>query len=165
MAHDEELLRLDVVTKGIVPQFLDTINYAICRTVNEYLGEEAPEFFKRVGEYHLDEALKRGLIKLDRAEKPLDNLIGIAKYLESTGYMERILIDRLSESEAIVEMFGVSVTESSANLLKVGNHPSHYMTNIMLAALRKLGINAELRDVEYDEKQRHFKEHWKITST
>jgi hypothetical protein len=82
--------------------------------------------------------------------------------LESVGYMERISIVNLSESEAIVEMFGVSVTKSSVDMLKVGRHPSHYMTNVMLAALKKLGIRAELRDVDFDEQERHFKEHWKI---
>ena len=76
--------------------------------------------------------------------------------------MERIIINKLGEGEAIVEMFGVSVTESSRELLDAGRHPSHYMTNIMLAALRRLGIRAELREVEYDEKQDSFKEHWTI---
>lgn len=147
---------------AILPDFLDTINYAICQAANEYLGKETPKFFEKVGEYHLDEATRRGLVKLDAKDKPMNNLIAIAKYLESTGYMEKILIDRLNEKEAIVEMFGVSVTKSSADLLKVGKHPSHYMTNIMLAALRRLGIKAELRDVNYDEKERHFKEHWTI---
>ena len=162
MAQTKEPVRVLTLVKDIVPEFLDTINYAICQTANEYLGEETPKFFGKVGEYHLEEALKRGFIKLDPSDKPLNNLITIAKYLESTGYMEKIRVDRLGESEAIVEMFGVAVTKSSADLLKAGKHPSHYMTNIMLAALRKLGIQAELRDVEYDEKQRHFKEHWKI---
>jgi hypothetical protein len=148
--------------KDVMPEFFDTINYALCQTVNEYLKDQSPKFFERVGEYHLEEASKRGFIKLDPTEKPLNNLIGIAKYLESTGYMEKIVIDKLSESEAIVEMFGVSVTRSSADLLKAGKHPSHYMTNVMLAALHKLGIRAELQDVSYDEKERHFKEHWKI---
>jgi len=59
-------------------------------------------------------------------------------------------------------MHGVSVTESSVRLLKEGNHPSHFMTNIMLAALGRLGIQAELKDVSFDEKARKFKEHWKI---
>jgi len=36
------------------------------------------------------------------------------------------------------------------------------MTNIMLAALGRLGIQAELKDVSFDEKARKFKEHWKI---
>ena len=148
--------------RNIKPEFFDTINYAICQTANEYLGSKASAFFVRVGEHHLEEALRRGFLRIDKEEKPLQNLIKIAKYLESTGYMEKIFITKLSENEAIVEMHGVSVTESSVGLLKAGKQPSHYMTNIMLAALRKIGIEAELRDVDFDEKSRRFTEHWKI---
>lgn len=147
----------------VKPEFLDTINYAICRTVDGR-EREAVDFFKRVGEHHLDEAVRRGFVKIDRSRKPLDNLIEIARYLESAGYMQKIIIDRLSEDEAFVEMHGVSVTLSSVKLLKEGKSPSHYMTNIMLAALRRLGIQAELMDVSFDEKARRFKEHWKILS-
>jgi hypothetical protein len=150
------------VAGTISVEFLDTINFAICRVANDYFSEETPKFFVKVGEYHLEEALKRGLIRLDSKERPIDNLIGIARYLESVGYMEKISITKLSESEAIVEMFGVSVTKSSVDLLKAGRHPSHYMTNIMLAALKRLGIRAELRDVDFNEQERHFKEHWRI---
>jgi len=146
----------------IKPEFLDIINYSICRAVDEYLGERTTEFFERVGEHHLDEALKRGLLTMEPNSKPLDILIKIAEYLESTGYMEKISIKKLSEKEAIVEMHGVSVTKSSAKLLKEGKQPSHYMTNIMFAALRKLGVQADLREMEYDEKRAHFKEYWKI---
>ena len=153
------------MTNCIRPEFLDIINYSICQAVNEYLDEKATEFFRRVGEYHLDEAVRRGLIRVERNHKPLDNLIEIARYLESTGYMEKIVIERLSEGEALVEMYGVSVTSSSVRLLKDGKHPSHFMTNIMLAALRRLGIQAELRDVAFDEEARKFKEHWKILKT
>jgi len=149
----------------IKPEFLDTINYSICQAVNEYLSKKATEFFRKVGEYHLDEAMRRGLVRIERNRKPLDNLIEIARYLESTGYMEKIVIERLSVDEALVEMHGVSVTTSSVRLLKDGKHPSHFMTNIMLAALRTLGIQAELRDVAFDEEARKFKEHWKILKT
>lgn len=144
------------------PEFLDIINYSICEAVNEYLRESAAAFFRKVGEYHLDEAMRRGLVRFERDRKPLDNLIGIAKYLESTGYMGRIVIERLGEDEALVEMHGVSVTKSSVRLLRDGKQPSHFMTNIMLAALSRLGIQAELRDVSFDEEAQRFKEHWKI---
>ncbi len=147
---------------SIKPEFLDIINFAICRAANEFVGDKAIDFFERVGDYHLEEALARGFVKLDRTQSPLNNLIEIARYLESTGYMERIVINKLSEQEALVEMFGVSVTKSSVDLLNAKKQPSHYMTNIMLAALRRLGIRAELKDVSFDEKERHFKEHWKI---
>lgn len=146
----------------VKPEFIDVINYAICQTVHEYLNEKEIEFFRRVGEYHLNEALKRGLIKIEPNDKPLDALIKIARYLESVGYMRKILIKKLSENEAFVEMYGVSVTKSSVKMLREAKQPSHYMTNIMLAALKKLGVRAELKDVEFDEEKRHFKEHWKI---
>lgn len=146
----------------IKPEFLDIINYSICRAVDEFLRERATEFFEMVGEYHLDEALKRDLLRMEPNDKPLDILIKIVRYLESTGYMEKITINKLSEQEAIVEMHGVSVTESSAKLLREGKQPSHYMTNIMFAALRKLGVQANLREMEYDEKKAYFKEYWKI---
>jgi len=147
----------------VKPEFIDVINYAICQAVHEYLNAKAAEFFRRVGEHHLDEALKRGLIKIEPDDRPLDNLIKIARYLESVGYMEKILINKLSENEAFVEMYGVSVTESSVKVLREDKQPSHFMTNIMLAALKKLGIRAELKDMEFDEEKRHFKEYWKIS--
>jgi len=151
--------------KYINPEFLDVINYAICQAVNEFLNGKAADFFRRVGEYHLDEALKRGLVKIEPDDKPLNTLIKIARYLESVGYMEKIIINKLSETEAIVEMHGVSVTDSSVKLLRANKQPSHYMTNIMLATLRKLGIEAELKDVEFDQEKRKFKEQWKILAT
>ena len=146
----------------VKPEFVDVINYAICQTVDEYLSEKATAFFEKVGEYHLDEALKRGLINIEANDKPLDTLIKIARYLESVGYMEKIIIDKLGENEAFVEMHGVSVTKSSVKMLRAGKQPSHFMTNIMLAALRKLGIGAELKDVKFAEEKRQFREHWKI---
>lgn len=153
------------MTNCIRPEFLDIINYSICQAVNEYLDEKATEFFREVGEYHLDEAVRRGLVRIERNRNPLDSLIEIARYLESTGYMEKIIIERLGEDEAFVEMYGVSVTSSSVRLLKDGKHPSHFMTNIMLAALSRLGIQAKLTDVAFDEEARKFKEHWKILRT
>ena len=146
----------------IKPEFLDIINYAICEAVNEYLGGKAIEFFRKVGEYHLDEALKRRIIKIQLDDSPLDTLIKIARYLESAGYMEKILINKVSENEAFVEMYGVSVTRSSVKMLREAKQPSHYMTNIMLAALKKLGVRAELKDVQFDEEKCQFKERWKI---
>jgi hypothetical protein len=123
---------------------------------------KASEFFKKVGEYHLDEALRRGLVRIEPSDKPLDALLRIAKYLESYGYMEEIRINRIDEKEATVEMLGVSVTDSSARLLGEKKQPSHYMTNIMFAALKRLGVQAELRDMEFNREEKHFKEYWKI---
>lgn len=76
--------------------------------------------------------------------------------------MERVSIHRLSEKDAIVEINGVTVAESSARLLKEGNAPSHFMTNIVFAALKTYAIQAGLKDMEYDEKETRFWEYWKI---
>ena len=146
----------------IKPEFLDIINYAVCQAANDYVDGRAAEFFRKVGEYHLDEAMRRGLVRIEPNDKPLDALIRIAKYLESYGYMEQIRINRIDEKEATVEMIGVSVTESSARLLGEKKQPSHYMTNVMFAALKRLGVQAELRDMEFDREKKHFKEYWKI---
>ena len=146
----------------VKPEFIDIINYAICQAVDEYLDGKATEFFNKVGEYHLNEALKRGLINIKANDTPLDTLIKIARYLESVGYMEKILVNKLDENEAFVEMHGVSVTKSSVKMLREEKQPSHFMTNLMLAALKKFGIRAELKDVAFDEEKCHFREHWKI---
>lgn len=150
--------------KCIDADFLDIINYAICKTVNEFLKERSRDFFRKVGEHHMEEAMRRGLLRIEPSDKALDVLVKIARYLESMGYMERIDISRLSEEEATVEMHGVSVTQSSARLLREGMEPSHLMTNIMFAALKRFGIKAELRELEYDEGGRRFKEHWRIVT-
>ncbi len=148
--------------KPVKPEFLDIVNYAICSAVNEFLGAEgARRLFRRVGEYHLEEAMRRGLISLE-GKKPLDALLDIARYLEEMGYMGRIEVERLSDDEAIVTMRGVSVTESSVKLLEQGKEPSHFMTNLMFAALRRMGIEAELRDLEARPEENMFREHWII---
>jgi hypothetical protein len=146
----------------ILPEFFDIINYAICQAVNHDLPDEAKAFFQKVGDYHLDEALTRGFITLHPEDAPLEVLIKIAKYLESTGYMQKITIQKLSEHEAIVEMQQVSVTRSSAQLLQADKQPSHFMTNIMFAALRRRGVQADLRHMDYDVENATFKEYWKI---
>jgi hypothetical protein len=146
----------------IKPEFLDIVNYAVCEAVNDFVDGKATEFFRRVGEYHLEEALRRGVVKIEPNDKPLDALVRIARYLESYGYMKEIRINRIDEKEATVEMLGVSVTDSSAQLVGEKKQPSHYMTNVMFAALKKLGVQAELRDMEFDREEKHFKEYWKI---
>jgi hypothetical protein len=36
------------------------------------------------------------------------------------------------------------------------------MTNIMLAALKRIGVEAELEEVEFDSTGNTFKEHWRV---
>ena len=143
-------------------EFFDAVNYAICRAVNRHLEEQATEFFRTVGEFHLQEALRQGLLCFQSEDSPLDRLCKVARYLEACGYMERIVIEKLSATEAIVEMHGVTVSASSAALLREGRQPSHYMTNLMFAVLREQSIQAELQDMEYDAEAARFKEHWRI---
>ena len=145
-------------------EFFDVVNYAICSAVHEYMGDRSPEFFRAVGELHLEEALKRGLVNFQAEDTPLERLIKVARYLEACGYMGEIVIERLSDTEAIVEMHGVSVAGSSAQLVQEGRVPSHYMTNMMFAALKRLSIRADLQDMEFDAKAARFKEYWKILS-
>lgn len=143
-------------------EFFDAVNYAVCRAVHDYLGDRAAEFFRAVGEFHLEEALRRGLISFQPEDTPLERLFKVAGYLEACGYMEKIVIEKLSATEAIVEMHGVSVAGSSAQLVQEGRNPSHYMTNLMFAALKHLGVRADLHDMEFDAKTAHFREFWKI---
>ncbi len=143
-------------------EFFDSINYAICRAVDFHMGERATELFRTVGEFHLEEALRRGLISFQPADSPLDRLCKVARYLEACGYMEKIVVDIVSGTEAIVEMHGVTVSESSARLLGEGRIPSHYITNMMFAALKGLAIRADLQDMEYDAAAARFKEYWRI---
>jgi hypothetical protein len=78
--------------------------------------------------------------------------------------MEKILIDKPSDTEVIVEMHGVSVAESSAQLLQEGRKPSHCMTSMMFAALKLPVLRGDLQNMEYDAKAARFKEYWKILS-
>jgi hypothetical protein len=74
--------------------------------------------------------------------------------------MERIDIQRLSENEAIVDMYGVSVLESSVRLTQENKQPSHIMTNTMFAALEELGYDAELIDLLFETEKNHVREKW-----
>lgn len=141
---------------------LDILNLAICYASNEYMKDKTAEFFRKVGEYHLEEAIKRGYVKIESQDKPLDVLENVARYLESTGYMQQIIIQRFGDYEAVVEMKGVAVTRSSNEILTKGKQPSHFMTNIMLAALKRIGVEAELEEVEFDSTGNTFKEHWRV---
>jgi len=141
---------------------LDILNLAICYASNEHMKDKTAEFFRKVGEYHLEEAIKRGYVKIESQDKPLDVLENIARYLESTGYMQQTIIQRFGDYEAVVEMKGVAVTRSSNEILTKGKQPSHFMTNIMPAALKRIGVEAELEEVEFDSTGNTFKEHWRV---
>jgi hypothetical protein len=73
--------------------------------------------------------------------------------------MERIEIKETDEGLQL-DMYGVSVLRSSDTLVRSGMAPSHIMTNIMFAALREAGIEAELRELEIDVDKGHVREMW-----
>jgi hypothetical protein len=143
----------------VSPQFFDLVNYSFCSAVSQFLGpEKAVELFRYMGRTHYEELKKRNLIKSDG--KPMEVLESIARYLERSGYMERIEIQRLSENESIVDMYGVSVLESSVRLTQENKQPSHIMTNTMFAALEELGYDAELIDLLFETDKNHVREKW-----
>ncbi len=143
----------------IDPKFLDLINYGICYVLNEKYGkEETEKVFKEVGKVLYTRIKGKGLIS--PAKDPMDTLVEIARFLEKMGYMEKIDITRRGDKELELDMHGVSVLDSSVKLVESGRSPSHYMTNIMFAALQDCGIDAELIDLGFDLKGNHVKEKW-----
>lgn len=141
------------------PAFLDMINYGICYVLNERYGKKESEtIFREVGRVCYKRMKEGDLIRLK--EDPMETLIEIAKFLERMGYMEKILVNKVSENELEFDMFGVSVLSSSAELVGSGRAPSHYMTNIMFAALEDYGIDAELIDLGFEPERNHVKERW-----
>ena len=49
-------------------------------------------------------------------------------------------------------MFGVSVIKSSIRLTEEGDSPSHFMTNLMFAALREIsGVRADIYDLTLEQ--------------
>lgn len=137
------------------PNFFDMVNLAFCTAINSICGKEkAEKIFERAGEIIFS------LIKEDvMGENPIATLKNIARYLERSGYMERIEIKEM-ENELQLDMYGVSVLRSSDKLVKSNMTPSHIMTNTMFAALRDAGIKAELMELEIEVEKGHVKEIW-----
>ena len=142
-------------------EFFDIINYCICSAVTETVGvEEARKIFRRMGRIHYEELKRRGIVRAEPSMSPMDLLESIARYLESSGYVEKIAIRRIGEEEAIVDMYGVSVLESSVRLVDEGKEPSHIMTNTMSAALEDMGYSIRLVDLLFDREANHVREKW-----
>ncbi len=74
--------------------------------------------------------------------------------------MERIEVTEVGEDEVVLDMYGVSVLESSIELAESGMAPSHYMTNLTFAALEEHGMAAELIDLGFDREGNHVREKW-----
>jgi hypothetical protein len=136
----------DIEVKMIKPEFLDFVNYNICKAYSEKYGKaKAEDFFKRVGEIGFNELRK--LIEFP-SEEPYDVLKTVADFLEDMGYMTKINLTNVGENEVVIEMYGVSVNNSSIRLTDEGNSPSHFMTNLMFSALREISnVEAEIEDL------------------
>jgi hypothetical protein len=137
------------------PSFFDFVNLALCTAINRICGKErAEEIFKEAEEVMFS-LIRSNVV----GENPITTLKNIARYLERSGYMERIEIKETDEGLQL-DMYGVSVLRSSDKLVRSGMAPSHIMTNIMFAALREAGIEAELRELEIDVDKGHVREMW-----
>lgn len=141
--------------------FFDTLNYCICSAVNKFVGrEKAVEVFREVGRFHFKALREKGAVKV--GSTPLETLESVARYLEKSGYMNKIVIQRTGENEAVVDMYGVSVLDSSVRLTDENKAPSHIMTNTMFAALDEMGYEAEMIDLLFDKEGNHVREKWVI---
>jgi hypothetical protein len=148
---------------AVNPDFFDFVNYNFCRAISEHVGrEQAAKVFERAGEIGYATLKGQGVIQTE-GQSPLDVLIQIVRFLEGNGYMGRIELDRISESEMEVNMYGISVMDSSVHLTDQGYSPSHIMTNLMFAVLKEFGMSAELNELEFEPEADHVREHWKLS--
>lgn len=146
----------------VSPEFLDTLNYALCDAIHSVLGDKAVEVFRLAGRRLYVELKEKGVVS--PSSRPLDILQSIARYLEASGYVNRIVLQRVNDEEVIVEMFGVSVLRSSDRLVREKKQPSHIMTNTMFAALAELGYSAHITDLLLDVEGNHVVEKWSLKS-
>jgi len=143
-------LSKDIPVKMVRPEFLDFVNYNICKAYSEKYGREAAaEFFRRVGEIGFQELRK--MVEFPSSD-PYEVLRTVGKFLEDMGYMSKIRLTKVEENEVIIEMFGVSVIKSSIRLVEGGDSPSHFMTNLMFAALKEMsGVRADIYDLTLEQ--------------
>ena len=140
----------DIPVRMVRPKFLDFVNYNICKAYSEMHGKDAAVgFFRRVGEIGFQEL--RGMVDFPSSD-PYDVLRTMGEFLEGMGYMSKIQLTKVEEDEVIIEMFGVSVIKSSIRLVEGGASPSHFMTNLMFAALKELsGVRADIYDLTLEQ--------------
>jgi len=134
----------------VKPDFLDFVNYNICKSYSEIHGKNAAiGFFHRVGEIGFQELRK--IIDFPNSD-PYDVLKTVGEFLEQMGYMSKIQLTKVEKDEVIIEMFGVSVIKSSIRLTKEKASPSHFMTNLMFAALKEIsGVRADIYDLTLEQ--------------
>ena len=157
----------DIPFKIIRPEFIDFVNYNICKAYMEYYGKEAGiGFFRRVGEIGFQELRK--IVDFPSSD-PYEVLKTVGEFLERMGYMSKIQLTKVEENEVVIEMFGVSVIKSSMRLIREGANPSHFMTNLMFAALKELsGIQADIYDLTLEQPSEdtgYTKEKWVLHKT
>jgi len=143
-------LSKDVPVKPVRPEFLDFVNYNICKAYSETHGKDTAEgFFRRVGEIGFQEL--RRMVEFPSSD-PYEVLKKVGGFLEGMGYMSKICLTKVEEDEVVIEMFGVSVIKSSIRLVEGGASPSHFMTNLMFAALKEVsGVHADIYDLTLEQ--------------
>lgn len=152
----------DDLVRKISPDFLDLFNFGVCKSISERLGKDAAaDVFRRAGEIEFEELEKTVLFQ---SREPYDVLRTVAQFLQREGYMARIELRKVEKNEVIVEMYGVSVISSSIRLTNQGFSPSHVMTSMMFAALKKLcGFRADIVDLTLEQpsaQSGYAKEKW-----
>jgi len=160
-------LSKDIPFKIIRPEFIDFVNYNICKAYMEYYEKEAGiGFFRRVGEIGFQELRKT--VDFPSSD-PYEVLKTVGEFLERMGYMSKIQLTKVEENEVVIEMFGVSVIKSSMRLIREGANPSHFMTNLMFASLKELsGIQADIYDLTLEQPSEdtgYTKEKWVLHKT
>jgi len=83
---------------------------------------------------------------------PYEVLKTVRVFLEEMGYMSKIQLSKVEEDEVIIEMFGVSVNKSSIRLVEGGSSPSHFMANLMFAALKEVSsVHGDIYDLTLEQ--------------
>jgi hypothetical protein len=108
---------------------------------NRICGKERAEEVFRETEEVMFSLIKSNVV----GDDPITTLKNIARYIERSGYMERIEIKETEEGLQLDSMESLF----SDRLVRFGMAPSHMMTNTMFAALREAGID-ELKELEID---------------
>lgn len=149
-------------SESVTKDFFDFVNYNVCRAVSETLGKEQAEgVYRRAGEIGYSILKERGIVKTEGLT-PVEVLTQIVEFLEASGYMRRIEVNHISDVEMEVDMYGVSVLASSMKLTGEGYAPSHFMTNLMFAALRDLGFTGNLDELTFEGEIDQVREHWQL---
>ena len=79
----------------VKPEFLDFVNYNICKAYSEKYGsQESSKFFRRVGEIGFQELIRAEKIVFPNNE-PYLVLKTIGKFLEDMGYMSKINLTKV----------------------------------------------------------------------